>query len=86
MSIGQIQTVVICAPASSSQAPCPTGMAVTTLQAYIIDPSQADSIEAQNAPFDYAYAAVVWTMAFTFVVGLFLLSKSAGTVLSMIRK
>jgi hypothetical protein len=86
MGIGTVQTIFVCVPAGSTQAPCPTGMALSTIQAYIIDPSQADSIEAQNAPFDYAYAGAVWVMAFTFVVGLFLVSKSAGTILSIIRK
>ena len=86
MPIGQIQTVVVCAPANSSQAPCPSGMAVTTLQAYVIDPAQAGSIEAQNAPFDYVYAGTVWGMGFTFVLSLYLVSKSAGSVLNMIRR
>lgn len=37
-------------------------------------------------PFDYSTAGAIWSMAFTFVLGLYLVSKSAGTILSMIRK
>lgn len=85
MAVGSIQTILVCGTAASSQAPCPEGMAVTMMQAYVIDSSQAASIEAQNAPFDYAYAAGIWSMAFTFVVALYLMSKSAGTILNAIR-
>ena len=86
MATGSLQTIVVCVPSAFAQAPCPAGMAITTMQAYIIDASQASNIEAQNAPFDYAYAGEIWGMAFTFVVGLFLVSKSSGIILSMIRK
>jgi hypothetical protein len=86
MSIGSIQTIVVCVPSAFAQAPCPTGQAVTTIQAYVIDPAQAASVEAQNAPFDYSLAAGMWTLGFTFVVGLYLVTKSAGTILLMIRK
>lgn len=85
MPVGASQTILICVPSAFGQAPCPAGMAVATLQAYVIDPSQAASIEAQNAPFDYGYAAGIWAFAFSFVVGLYLVSKSAGAILSAIR-
>lgn len=85
MAMGTVQTVVVCAPSSFAQAPCPTGMAVTTVQGYVIDPSQASNIEAQNAPFDYVEAAGIWSLGFTFVVGLYLVSKSAGIILNRIK-
>ena len=85
MATGSVQTIVICAPSAFAQAPCPAGMAVTTVQGYLIDPSQASNIEAQNGPFDYALAAQFWGMAFTFVVGLYLVSKSAGVILNRIK-
>lgn len=85
MGTGQIQTVLICVPAELSQAPCPAGMGVSTTMAYVINPDRAASIEAQYAEFDYGHAAAIWTMAFTFVVGLYLVSKSAGTVMNAIR-
>jgi hypothetical protein len=85
MVMGTIQTVVVCTPSAIAQAPCPAGMAVTTIQGYIIDPAQTSNVEAQNAPFDYALAAGFWSMAFTFVVGLYLVSKSAGVILNRIK-
>lgn len=85
MATGSNQTIVVCMPSAFAQAPCPAGMAVATVQGYVIDPSQAASIEAQNAPFDYALAAGFWSLGFTFVVGLYLVSKSAGTILNAIR-
>ena len=85
MATGSIQTILVCMPAAFSQAPCPSGMAVATTQAYMIDPSQASNIEAQNEPFDYALAGEIWGMAFTFVLGLYLVSKSAGVILNRIK-
>lgn len=79
------QILVVCAPAPMAGSPCSAGMAPTTMQGYVIDASQAAAMEAQNAPFDYAYAAGIWSMAFTFVVALYLVSKSAGTILNAIR-
>jgi hypothetical protein len=82
---GGNQTVVICTPSNVTRTPCPSGSAPATVQAYLLNPSSGPSIEAQNADFDYAAAATIWSMAFTFVVGLYLVSKSAGTILSAIK-
>lgn len=60
-------------------------MVPVNVQGYLIDPTSAASIEAQNAPFDYAVAATIWGFAFTFVVGLYLVSRSAGAILGAIR-
>lgn len=86
MTTGAVQTIVVCVPSSVSQAPCPAGQAVTTTQAYMLDASQQASYEASTAPFDYVLASGIWAFAFSFVLGLFLVSKSAGTVLAMIRR
>lgn len=40
---------------------------------------------AVNEPFDYAYASGLWALSFTFVVGLYLVARSAGTILNTIR-
>jgi hypothetical protein len=84
--VGTAQTLVACVPSQVEQAPCPSGMGLTTVQGYVIDPAQAASIDAQNAPFDYALAAGFWAMAFTFVVALHLVTKSAGVIVERIRK
>jgi hypothetical protein len=46
----------------------------------------AGGVTTTSAPFDYAYAGSIWTMAFTFVVGLYLVTKKAGLVLDFIRR
>lgn len=86
MAVGVVHTLVVCVSSQVEQAPCPAGMGLATAQGYIINPAQAANIDAQNDPFDYASASGIWAMAFTFVVGLYLLSKSAGVVLDRIRK
>lgn len=83
MAVGSLQTILVCSPSAFGQAPCPAGHAVTTMQAYVLDPSQQAVFEA---PFDYVFAAGVWSFAFCFVVGLFLISRSAGTVIDMFRR
>ena len=85
MAVGSIQTIVVCVPSDSPQSPCPSGQAATTIQGYVVDPANAASFEAQNEPFDYAAAAGIWGFAFTFVVGLYLISRSSGAILSAIR-
>lgn len=85
MTTGTIQTILVCVPSAFAQAPCPAGQAVTTMQAYVLDASQQANYEASVAPFDYMYAASLWALAFTFVVGLYLVTKSAGTILNFIR-
>ncbi|MEJ7805142.1 MAG: hypothetical protein WKG03_04390 [Telluria sp.] len=85
MAVGTTQTLFICVPAQLAQAPCPAGTAPATMQGYVLDPGHASSIEAQNEPFDYVVASQIWGMSFTFVVMLYLVSKSAGAILSAIR-
>lgn len=85
MAAGEVRSIVVCVPSQTTQSPCPSGMAISVSEAYLIAPSGAASYEAQTVPFDYAVASAIWGLAFTFVVGLFLVSKSAGTVLQRIR-
>jgi hypothetical protein len=82
---GTEKTLVICAQAQVAQSPCPAGMALMTMTGYVLDPAQAASIEAQSEPFDYAVASQIWGMAFTFVVALYLVSKSVGVILNRIK-
>lgn len=35
--------------------------------------------------FDYAYASALWTLSFTFVVGLYFVTKGYGTILNFIK-
>lgn len=85
MAMGSVQTIVVCVPSAFAQAPCPSGMAVSSMQAYVLDASQASNIEAQYAPFDYALASGFFGLGFTSVLGLFLVARSAGTILNVIR-
>ena len=84
-AIGTEQTVIVCTQSQTTQSPCPAGTAPSTMVGYVINPGQAGNIEAQFEPFDYAAAATIWGLAFTFVVGLYLVSKSAGVILAAIR-
>ena len=56
-----------------------------TVQGYVLDVAQAANIDASTAPFDYVYAAGLWSLAFTFVLSLYFVSKSTGTILNFIR-
>lgn len=85
MSSGTVQTLLVCVPSWTTQAPCPSGHAVAAVQGYVINADQGASYEAATAPFDYAYAAGLWSLSFSFVVGLYVVSRSAGTILNFIR-
>lgn len=95
---GTLQNVVVCqdtasAPANWMQQMCPAYVKNSAVQyqkpvpvqAYLLDPSAQSTIEGALGPFDYTYAAGLWSMAFIFVVGLFLVARSAGTILNFIR-
>ena len=90
MPVGTIQNIVVCGTGSqvlySGRAiQCPDGSNPVMVSAYVIDAAQEANFEASNGPFDYAVATSIWGMAFTFVVGLYLVSKSAGVVLNRIK-
>lgn len=94
MSFGSIETLVVCVPVTAAtieqQSLCPTregqAYAPANMQAYVLDPSQQNNLEAAIGPFDYAYATGVWSLAFTMVVGLYAVSIGIGSVLGMIRR
>ncbi|MCI1042240.1 hypothetical protein HWE05_03280 [Caballeronia zhejiangensis] len=55
-------------------------------QAYVLEPSSADYLDGLSAPFDYTAAAGFFALAFTVVVGTWMVSAGAGAVLNMIRR
>lgn len=52
----------------------------------VLSPSDYQSYAAQTAPFDYAAASGLWSLAFCTVVGLYVVSHSVGSVLGFIRR
>lgn len=96
---GTLQKVLTCVDRASGIPPnwmqqaCPayvkngvvTYQNVVSVDAYLLDPAAQATIEGALGPFDYVYAAGLWSLAFTFVVGLFLIARSAGTILNFIR-
>lgn len=95
--IGSLENVLVCAPlregdiagAFDSQI-CPPASGqsfkLQSTQAYVLDPSAQSLLEAVAKPFDYEYAGVLWSVAFTMVVGLYLVSAKVGAVLGLIRR
>ncbi|MBK1889964.1 hypothetical protein Undi14_07930 [Undibacterium sp. 14-3-2] len=94
MAKGSTQSVVVCTPSTTAstaqQAVCPkvgTQFYVPTkVQAYLLDPSQQNNIDAALGDFDYAYASGLWSLAFSMVVGLYFVSHGIGQVLGMVRR
>lgn len=96
MAVGTVQNVLVCAPVSSDQssatdqALCPPGGSqyfhVQSMQSYVIDPASAGYLDGLSAPFDYAQAAGFFALAFTVVVGTWMVSAGCGAVLEMIRR
>lgn len=88
---GSANTILVCTGASVSG-----GDALLTISGFSVSTSAQSSRTISVAlqpcdpqfaptPFDYVYASGLWSLAFTFVLGLYLISKKAGLILSLIR-
>lgn len=97
MAAGSVQALLVCVAAASSAATTtvdrqvcpPVGdqyFRLQTLSAYVLSPDSAGFIDSVAQPFDYSIAAGFWGMAFTTVVGLWLVARSAGAVISVVRR
>jgi len=102
MPIGKVQKIVLCGGTDANGAVftntnpgqdylakrvlCPGNAYTTTFDAYVVDAANASRFEASFGEFDYAYAAGVWAVAFSMVVGLYAVSRGFGTVLGFIRR
>ena len=96
MSVGTVQNVLLCTPVTSVQSSAidqqlcpPLGgqyFRVQTQPAYVIDPASAGFLDGLVEPFDYTAAGGFFALAFTVVVGIWMVSAGAGAVLDMIRR
>lgn len=96
MSVGSVQNVLVCVPTSGDlasaldQQVCPVSGSqyfhVQSQQAYVIDPASAGYLDSLAVPFDYTAAAGFFSLAFTMVVGVWMVSSSAGAILALIRR
>ena len=81
-----VQTIVYCVPASTTQAPCPAGMGLATTEAVLVEPSYLASVTELNAPFNYGLASAAFGFSFSFILGLYFVSKGSGYILEAIKK
>jgi hypothetical protein len=97
MAAGSVQTIVVCLPEVTNsynyfyQQVCPSSstgqsFAPSRLQAFVLDPGQQTQLDVALGEFDYGYAAGVWGLAFSTVVGLYFVSHGIGLVLGMVRR
>lgn len=88
MSVGSLQTIIVCGPSAdgSTTTPCATGQAPQVTQAYVLAPDSASFIDQAAAPFDYAVAAVFWTSSFVLTIWLYVLPRGIGEIVRMVRR
>ncbi|WP_156432253.1 hypothetical protein [Burkholderia sp. MSMB1498] len=96
MSVGTVQNVLLCVPVTSDrssivdQQVCPPSgtqyFHVQAQQAYVVDPASAGFFDGLAMPFDYAAAGGFFALAFTMVVGIWMVSSSAGSILALIKR
>lgn len=94
MPAGSFQTVVVCVASTSAtttqQVICPRiggqYFKPSTVQAYLVDPTQASLFDLAIEPLDVASVGAVWSVGFSFVLLCFLVGRGLGSVLSLIRK
>jgi hypothetical protein len=97
VAAGTVQAVLVCVPASSGdsistvdQQVCPPvngqNFHLQSQSAYVLSPDSAGYIDSIAQPFDYTQAAGFWGFAFTTVLVLWLVARSAGSVISVVRR
>jgi hypothetical protein len=96
MGVGSVQNVLVCVPTSGElasaldQQVCPPSGSqyfhLQTQQAYVVDPASAGFLDGLAEPFDYTAAGGFFALAFTMVVGIWMVSASAGSILALIRR
>lgn len=86
MSAGTVQTIVICAPSPFSQAPCPSGQAVSTIQGFVLDPASQASFNALTEPFDYSIASQFFMFGFVTVMSFWLLGFAVGAIVNRVKR
>ncbi len=96
MAVGTVQSVLICVPVSADQVQgvdqqvCPPSgpqyFHVEAHQVYLVDPASAGYLDGLALPFDYSAAGGLFALAFTMVVGIWMVSAGAGAVLDVIRR
>jgi len=97
MALGSVQNLLVCVPLASGESAgsidmqvCPPvgaqAFRLQSMQVYVLEPTAQSLLEAVAKPFDYEYAGVLWSVAFTMVVGLYLVSAKVGAVLGLIRR
>lgn len=96
MSVGAVQNVLLCVPVTSDQVSavdqqvCPPSgnqyFHIQAQQAYVIDAASAGFLDGLAAPFDYTAAGGFFALAFTMVVGVWMVSHSAGSILALIKR
>lgn len=97
MPAGSIQSILVCIPLSPGdqsseidQQLCPSAggqpFRVQQQQAYVLSPDSAGYINSIAQPFDYTVAAGFWGVAFTTIVGLWLVSHGAGAIVNFLRR
>jgi len=92
MAAGSLQNVIICVPVSTGNSvpPCSTINGVkqkpVMQSAYVIAPSSASFFDMALEPIDPISVGTVFSVGFSCVLLCFLVSRSVGVVLNLIRK
>lgn len=93
MAIGTIQKVLVCGGSGvvvdvAGGVPrwvvC-DGSRVTAVDTFLISSSASAAFESSYGEFDYTYASGLFSVAFTMVVGLYVVSRNFGVILNFIR-
>lgn len=96
MTAGNIQNILLCLPVTSDQSSavdqqvCPPSgnqyFHLQSQQAYVLSPSSAGYLDGLTEPFDYGAAGSFFALAFTGVVGVWIVSAVAGGVIDFVRQ
>lgn len=76
-------TLVVCAVPVNASGSTLLDQCATTDR--VVISTTVEQLTSTAEAFDYSYASAIYSLAFTTVVGLYLVAKNAGLVLALIR-
>ncbi|MCS8014621.1 hypothetical protein N0430_31390 [Pseudomonas aeruginosa] len=86
VTLGSVQTVLVCVPGQGVQGFCPDGQSQTVTQAYMIAPSESTALDLMAQPFDASAAGAYFGFAFASTVFVYLLSLACGVLITTVKR
>ena len=85
MALGSTKNVLVCAESAITVAPCPTGQAPATYDAYLVEPANSSFFDNIAQP-DFSDAGTFFAIGFLVPMTFYVFSLGLGSVIGFIRR